>query len=408
MKKIVLLFLATIQAMNCYSQISFEKGYYVDNSDTKIDCLIKNNDWASNPVDFKYKVSENDEVKTNTIDAVKEFAISSSSKFIRKTVKIDVSSTDINELSKDKNPIFIEKEVFLKVVLEGKANLYTYKDKNMTHYFYNVDNSTIEQLIFKSYKNANNQIAVNNRFREQLWKNLKCSTIIMDDLEKVDYKKNSLIHFFDQYNNCNNSAGINYDAKQKTDAFNLSLKVDLNSSSMTIQNELTNYTNTDFGKKTGIGFGVEAEFILPVNKNKWAILLEPSYRSFKQEKTNERTALLGFGVLKAEVNYTSIEVPLGIRYYFFLNKNSKIFLNASFVFDLSLNSTIKFIKTDNTTANELEIGNASNFSFGIGYKLYDKLSLEMRQHSSRDNLTQYTAWSSDYKTTSIVLGYTLF
>lgn len=52
MKKLFQIFI-TLLTINCYSQISYEKGYYIDNSGQKTECLIKNNDWLRDPTDFK-------------------------------------------------------------------------------------------------------------------------------------------------------------------------------------------------------------------------------------------------------------------------------------------------------------------------------------------------------------------
>ena len=49
MKKNLLLLLVSILTVNVYSQISLEEGYYIDNSNQKINCLIKNLDWKNNP-----------------------------------------------------------------------------------------------------------------------------------------------------------------------------------------------------------------------------------------------------------------------------------------------------------------------------------------------------------------------
>ena len=69
--KIKLLFLfTTVFTLNCYSQISFENGYFIDNDNQKINCLIKNLDWENNPTKFKYKLSENNELNTKTIKSV--------------------------------------------------------------------------------------------------------------------------------------------------------------------------------------------------------------------------------------------------------------------------------------------------------------------------------------------------
>ena len=177
MKKEILLLLTAILSLNCYSQISFEKGYFINNNEEKIQCFIKNVDWENNPKDFKYKLLEKSDPKTASIAQIKEFGIYNYSKYIRSNVNIDRSSENVNKLSNSKRPIFQEEELFLKVLVESKASLYQYVDNNLNRFFYNKDNSNIEQLIFKSYKTTDldkNNRYRNNRYRQQLWVDLKC------------------------------------------------------------------------------------------------------------------------------------------------------------------------------------------------------------------------------------------
>jgi hypothetical protein len=409
MKKQLLFLLTAILSFNCYSQITYEKGYYIDNMNQKTNCLIKNIDWITNPTEFEYKLSENSESKKATIKSIKEFGVDNISKYIRATVNIDRSSENINSLSNDKNPIFKEEELFLKVLIQGKATLYEYVD-GVLRYFYNNDNSKIEQLIFKNYYISDDNLGINNRFRQQLWVDLKCPNIKISEIENLDYKKDELVDFFVKYNKCNNPEFVSFEEKPKKDLFNLSIRPRINSSSLTIQNPsyaTNNSRDVDFDNKIGFGFGLEAEFILPFNKNKWAITIEPTYQSFKSEKTTNVKDLPG-GVLIANVNYRSIEVPVGLRHYFFLNNNSKIFINAAYTFDLSSKSSIELTGKDGYSLSSLEIETRTNLAIGIGYKQNDRYSLEIRYQTDREILGNYASWSSEYKTSSIVFGYTLF
>jgi len=395
MKTQLLLLLTTILSLNCYSQISFEKGYYINNSNEKVDCLIKNIDWMNNPTGFEYKLTENSDSQKATIKTVKEFGIYNTSKYGRYLVKIDKSSNAISKMSNVKEGIFEEEELFLKVLIEGKANLYSFEDESLIRYFYSKDNTKIEQLIYKQYLDLENKIATNNRYKQQLWNDLKCTTFRMNKVENLEYKKNELISFFIEYNKCNNQEYINFEEKQKKDLFNLSIRPGFNSSTLSIQNSISSSEDTDFDNEFGFRFGIEAEFIMPFNKNKWAIIIEPTYQYFKSEKglTNQN--------VKAE--YTSIELPFGVRHYFFLNENSKIFIDGSFLYDFSGNSVIDF-----NSGPDLEIKTRNNLAFGIGYKHNDKYSLELRYQTSREILDNYTYWSSDYKTLSVIFGYSFF
>jgi len=410
MKKQLLLILTIIFSFNCYSQISFdsfEKGYYIDNNDQKINCLIKYIDWENNPTEFEYKPSENSESKKATIKSIKEFGINNILKYVRSTVNIDRSSENIKYLSNDRNPIFQEEELFLKMLVEGKANLYIYEDNNLKRFFYNKDNSEIKQLIFKTYKNNENKIGENNRFRQQLWVDLKCRNLKTSKIENLGYTKTELVRLFIEYSECHNKESISFEIKQKRDFFNLTIRPRVNNSSLTIQNSTSNFIDNDFGSKNGFGFGLEAEFILPFGRNKWAIAIEAAYQDFNVEKTKNVNSLSG-GVLISKVSYRSIEIPVSLRHYFFLNKNSKIFINGSYILDSSLKSSIEFSRADNSNISTFEIKPQPNLGLGIGYKQNDKYSLELRYQTDRNILPDFVSLNTAYETLSIIFGYSLF
>lgn len=407
MKKQLLILLTVILSFNCYSQISFEEGYYIDNNDQKVKCLIKNIDWKNNPTEFEYKLSENSETKKATIASTKEFGIYNVLKYIRTSVDIDRSGDKMDDLSNVSDPVFNEEELFLKVLVEGNATLYQYVDVNLYRYFYDKGNSNIEQLIFKKYKTADNQIGENNKFKQQLWNHLKCSSFKMTKFKKLDYNKNDLVNFFVEYNSCNSQEFTNFEEKGKTDNFNLTIRPRLNNSSLTLENFDSNSADTDLETKLGFGIGVEAELILPFNKNKWALAIEPIYQSYKSEKKTNLEDVFGVETT-ANVDYSSIEVPITLRHYFFLNNNSKIFLNVSYIFDFNSKSSIDFIRNDGLSTYSLELETGGNAAFGLGYKHNDKYSMELRFQTPRNILDNYALWDSKYNTISIIFGYSVF
>ena len=58
--------------------------------------------------------------------------------------------------------------------------------------------------------------------------------------------------------------------------------------------------------------------------------------------------------------------------------------------------------------NTLDITATSNLTFGVGYKLNDTYSMEMRLQTSRNVLDDYVYWDSDFKTMSLIFGYSFF
>ena len=408
MKKRIFIVLLTFFSFNIYSQITFEKGYFINNANEKTECLIKNNDWRSNPTSFEYKITQTSEVQTGLMESVKEFGVYSVFKYIRSKTKIDRSSDNVSSLSTNTEFMLNEETFFLKAIVEGKATLYEYIDNNLIRYFYNVDNSTINQLLFKKYLNSNSTMVKNNKFRQQLWENLKCPEIELKEVLAIDYKKSDLTKFFTKYNKCGNGEVVVYEQpKSKTDLFHISVRPRFNSASLSIQNGSATQWQIDFDAKSGFGIGVEAEFVLPYYKNKWSIILEPTYQTYSSKGETTATGVVG-GKILGKAEYKSIEIPIGLRHSFYLNQNSKLFIDGSIVFDMSSNSTIEMTRADGSILETLDIGKSNNLAFGIGYKYLNKYSVAAKLQTKRNILANYVAWDGSYGSFSLILGYTIF
>lgn len=394
MRRLLLLLGITALASNCYSQIVFEKGYFINNSDQRIECLIKNVDWQNNPREFEYKL-EDAKITTTNISLVKEFGIDNVSKYKRYTVNIDRSGTDLLKMSTGKNPVFQEEELFLKVLVEGEASLYRFIDKGLERFFYKMNDSEITQLVYKLYMASPNQKAENNHFRQQLLIELSGPDLLENDFKNLHYETKELVRLFVRYNDLANSGYTNFREKEKRDAFNLTLRPGMNYSSLSAIN-IDNYSmNADYGNKAGFRFGIESEFILPFNKNKWAVIIEPSYQYYKSEIQGT--------VENVYADYISVELPVGLRYYFFLNKNSKIFVNGSMILDFPVDSKLR--------ANywqEFDIDSSPNVTIGFGYKGLERYSVELRYQMPRELLNGFLLWESDYNTLSVIFGYSIF
>lgn len=321
-------------------------------------------------------------------------------------------------MSGTSEPTFNEEILFLKVLVEGKACLYEYTDGVLTRYFYNIANSHIKQLTYKRYigkvnnlispiVNGNsNAVRENNEFRRQLWVDLKCPRIEIPKIIRVNYKKNDLVKIFIEYSDCQNQKSIVYkEQKGKKDLFNLNFRSRLNNSSLTVKNSFETSKDTDFGNKTAWGMGLEAEFIFPFNRNKWSVAIEPTYQYYKGEITSDTDTPYD-GKLTRKANLSFIEIPLSLRHYLFLNKNSKLFLDASFVINSDLNSSIKYTIND-IPMEPVHLSLRHNAAIGIGYKQNDKYSLAIRYQTRRE-IIGFIGWHSDYKTMSVIFGYTIF
>jgi len=145
-------FLLILFAVTSYSQTVFKKGYYLDKTGLKVQCLIKDEDWLKNPKVIETQLEDNQEIKLVYPKDIQEFEIYENSKYLSRNVKIDVSSDDIGKLTSDKEPVWEEHEVFLNVLLEGiKGSLYSFNGIGFRRLFFSNNSQNLEQLIYKKF-----------------------------------------------------------------------------------------------------------------------------------------------------------------------------------------------------------------------------------------------------------------
>ena len=170
-----------------FGQITFEKGYFIDNSGRQTDCLIKNLDWKNNPTSFHYKISEQGEVSVKDITEVEVFNIINGAKYIRKTVEINRSSDKTSELDEKRKVEFNQEQLFLKELVTGPANLYYYEDGSLIRFFYSLNDNKPSQLVYKKYRKENFEIAENNEYRQQLNNALNCTEVKQTKIKNLKY-----------------------------------------------------------------------------------------------------------------------------------------------------------------------------------------------------------------------------
>jgi len=206
------------------------------------------------------------------------------------------------------------------------------------------------------------QIRENNRFRQQLKLALQCNSIKEKQLSITKYVKPQLLRLFIKYNQCKNAGFINYAATQRTkDVFNISIRPGINLSRVIMKNTVIidpvkGYADVTslFSNKINLRFGIDAEYILPFNKNKWSIIVEPTYQSYKDSAN--------FTMFNRTVNYRSLDVPLGLRHFFYLNKDFTLFINAGYVLSFTPRELLPNYFSQSATYKTI--------SFVLGYQLF--------------------------------------
>ena len=417
LKAIIILLILSLYSN---AQTKFEKGYYITLNGTKTDGFIKNSDWKNTPNSIEYKSNLEDNAIEVSTSQISEFEIENKLKFKRFNVNIEKSSVTSGQLTNNgRLPLFSKENILLKVLIEGKASLYHFYENGVEKFFYATDKKEVEQLVFLSFLAdaddmrllkekgrddviPNSTILYDRTYRKQLNENVNCGNS-RDEISKLGYSKTTLENFFKKYNECENSEFKKFESGNKS-TFRLKASLIGNLNSLNLKNNNNPYYETNFGTSVNFGFGLEAEIVLPFNNNKWSVILEPSYNTYKSSDHLTYTFYTTTLEQDVDAEYNYIQIPIGIRHYFYINENASFFINAAYNAKININSS--GIKYEVVTGNNLEIfPSLNNIAFGLGFN-YKKYSIETRVFSNTQilkgsNENRY----ADYKNISLNLRY---
>ncbi len=141
---------------------------------------------------------------------------------------IDRSPSEMNELVRNPNPEFNNEVLFLKVLIEGRASLDEYTQRNISRFFYSIDGQEINQLVFKYYLAGNGQKKKNEQFKQQLLSDLQCKELRRSEIDRLNYTQKDLTRLFVVNNDCIGVGYVNYAEKKGKDVYHISLRPGLN------------------------------------------------------------------------------------------------------------------------------------------------------------------------------------
>ena len=380
------------------AQIKFEKGYFIDNKNVRTDCLIRNIDWKDTPTSFDYKLSDDSATESKTQNDVVVFSVGDNT-YISATVAMDMSSDWTGKLTTNRNPIFENVRIFMKLMADGRHKLYRYDKNEMVRFFFATESQPVKQLIYKKFLVDNDTITAtqkNNTFRQQLLTDVRCEgQTTKADVEQLDYTNKDLIGYFNKVNGCNGSLAVKQkDEKEATKKGGFRLKGSVFLGQHSLAFDHPRLTSHDFGSKVFVSLGAEGEYILPIWNNKWSVMGEASFASFNDEQTTEAGD-------NYKVKFGYILFSVGFRHYMFLSDNAKLFLNAVLNYHaIRKSSIIEYSDLDhlyspyNFSPNSITPG----LGIGVNYRMVD---VELR-YDIKSNPTPYSTVDYEYNNVKLI------
>lgn len=371
---------------------AFEKGYYIDNNNNKVECLINNLDWNYNPSQFEYKIEENAMPKTMMLSEFKEFSVGAEYKFVKATVKIDKTNDKIDSRSSLKAMNFVEDELLLRVRVEGKATLYSYNNGEYLRFFYSTATNQFVPLSYKVYYNLQeSEYAKNETYKQELLNALKCESISQTDINRLQYSSSSLTDFFIKYNTCSGALTEKFVAKKEFDTFDFFAKAGVGIYSFSL--DFAGY-NADFDKKAFVRVSVEAEANFSTSFKKWSVVFEPSYIRYNNTYTFNSVTKY-----QSKLDYTLIDLSFGAKRYVMLNKNTFLFVRGSISYGIPIHQSQL---TFSGNVNGQRVVASMYPSVGLGALFTKKYLVDLRYEFNKE---LFSIAPSKMSTVAVMMGY---
>jgi hypothetical protein len=331
MKKL-LLFTALFSSIILFAQNEFRAGYYIDNLGIKTEGFIKASNFRlyndNSFTAFEFKKELNQTIQTIEKANVSAFGSGGEVKFQKMKAMIDDVSF-FADYTTDKNFAVKEKTVFLNVLVEGLATLYSYDSGQGTKYLWQIvgQDDVAKQLLYKKYYRSKSSVAENNAFREQLFNYVKCPNQTFNDFLKVKYKEGELIALFKKYNTCTDSKIVVYDNLNTAAAtFNFSVLLGYNIGNFRVDEIQYPTIPENFGM---FSVGLEGELILA--SRKFGIFGSFEFKNGKSasESTGKVSAFSAEGLRKVyRFDSNFLDIALGCRFYKNTSPTSAFFVGA--------------------------------------------------------------------------------
>ncbi|WP_179319265.1 hypothetical protein [Winogradskyella helgolandensis] len=406
--RIVFLFITS----SVFAQVNFQEGYFIDNSNTKVECFIKNLDWKRNPQTITYRLTKDASEETLSSSQLKEFRIYETDNFYRRyTINKELVGLFIEEMQLSTN------FVLLKVLVDGQFNLYELHT-NSNYYFFYKKKAELVLLDYKKTVDKNNTIRESSKFKKQLYDNFKCDDFKLKDYSNLRYNSTNLSDFFSEFNECYGGEYVNLQNQRTKAKVSFKVRGGLNLiSSQTNKNSyILSYTippwsanpiSQDVSKSfTGVekydssnnfSLGIELEVRLPFVQNKWSVFAAPNYQNVSEtygSASFSETNIADFKIT-SNLSYSFIQIPIGLRRYFYVNDRLEIYANIAYIQNLVLSSDESTQISDVPTSSRpysfgakvnRETASSSGGSLGIGFVFLGKYGLDINYYGLNLNL----------------------
>ncbi len=384
----------------------FIKGYIIKKNGDIMHGLINDLNWLYNPEFIEFIKDSSSSVQKFSSNDIVGFK-TKENYYISYSGKLDKTPVNLEDLY-EKDEINIEYiSTFLRVINEGKINLYEYNSANPKKYIYLIqkEKGVITELIFqkKMYKkNGKRYVQTNEFYKNQLNSYLLDCKDAVKSINSVKYNLKSLNKRVNIYNTCGSedkSVYLDYE-KGKKPKMNLNLFSGISVNSISFES-LYIFTNHIQFKELAISYmpGISFERFILRGRRSSSLTLSLFYNSFVNESIAENYSF------KYKYILSSKNIKLAGAYKKYLiedNKQLRPYIYIGY-FRLFGAVNLKAIPEDTTQTNSYEYDYdyfPLNFKIGGGLNIKDKFVVGFSYDYYLLNLSALR-----YRTLNFFVGY---
>lgn len=369
----ITIFILLIIFVPCLAQKKILKGYIIDSYGIKKMVEIEDQEWIRTPKKFSIRFENSDSTFKVYPEDLQEINIENSIKYISRKIWYPQKESDLNSIYGGNRIPFVSNQIFLKVLIEGKYNLYEYnKDHNLL-FFANRQNDTITCLNkYKYIDHKTNNIREYNQYIGQLLEIFKNENPDFQDFNLIKYDLRDLSSLFKKFNKSYLDSTKIYETHRSKINTMFKFQAGLGVGRIGIEDKVYNFFN--FPKETKVTFlpGFEIEIQIINKYSHYAFFLQPIYRGFKSE-------VLINNQYPHKFTYKVIELPIGIKRYIKLRNDSKFYFSLAYNLNLNLKTNL----TDGDNRKVTGFYNSSNSIIGAGIATSKNITFQINYHIFR-------------------------
>ena len=420
MYKLLTLFLAFFYYQHTAAQSNYLPGYIIKSDGETVRGFIDFQEWRVNPKKIRFKTNEAEKSTAMTIKTIEGFGIDEKESYVRRTVDVNIAPIKVNEINHSRKPIFKKRTIFLRILVEGKANLYfLYDEVGKEHFFIEKDDLPAEELIYTEYiKLLKNKRAIIpfEQYKGQLNEALTDCDGLFFAVKDAEYKRRDLVAIFEGYNTCN-SASSSFSAKKEKVKIQIEpgVLIGLGANKLDFIGTMTHdLGDMDFDISPAYSFGAYLNILGDRSRGRYALRNELIYNSIGGSTHHED--------IQSEDVYAISDVKLNLGYlqlntlfrYTIPTEKIRPYINGGVGISVIITQVNEIVRERKLYAlPTTETGKAINYIKKQDFSIVAGLGITSARFSSElrfefgKRISPYIASSGDNKTLMIVVSYKL-